>query len=80
LTIEIPFIAAFVGLTITAKFDGGRLSSDGGAIVLREIADRLGLADAITEPVADQRDPARVRHTHAETATARISAEQYLKY
>jgi hypothetical protein len=41
-------------------------------IVLREIAMRLGLAETITVPLGDARDPARVRHTYAEMATARM--------
>ncbi len=57
---------------LTATFDAGRLSSDGGLIVLREIADRLGLAETITAPLRDERDPTRVRHSYAEMATTRM--------
>jgi len=70
----LPGLSPVLSKPLTAKFDGGRMSSDGGAIVLREIADRLGLADAIAEPLPDRRDPARVIHTHAEAATARMIA------
>ena len=38
--------------------------------MLREIATRLGLAGAITSPLRDDLDPARVRHSYAEMATA----------
>ena len=54
--------------SLTASFDAGRLSSDGGLVVLREIADRLGLAEVITSPLRDDRDPARIRYTYAEMA------------
>ena len=41
-------------------FDAGRLSSDGGLIVLREIASRLGLAQAIAARLRDT-CPAQLR-------------------
>jgi Transposase DDE domain group 1 len=60
------------GKPLTATFEAGRLSSDGGVIVLRETALRLGLAEAITAPLGDKRDPARVQHAYAEMALARM--------
>jgi hypothetical protein len=36
------------GKTIVAKFDGGLLSSDGGVVVLREVEQRLGVAERMT--------------------------------
>ena len=42
------------------RFDAGRLSSDGGLIVLREIASRLGLAQAIAARLRDT-CPAQLR-------------------
>jgi len=33
------------GKAVVARFDGGRLSSEGGLLALREIERRLGLAD-----------------------------------
>jgi hypothetical protein len=33
------------------------MSSDGGLVVLREIALKLGLADVITKPLPDASDP-----------------------
>jgi Transposase DDE domain group 1 len=49
-----------------------RLSSDGGVIVLREIAKRLGLTETTTGPLGDDRDPARERHSYGEMAMARM--------
>ena len=57
-----------------AAFDGGRLSSDGGVIVLREIALELGVADVITKPLPDERDATRVIHTYRVMALARMVA------
>ncbi|MBX7075649.1 MAG: IS1380 family transposase [Pirellulales bacterium] len=68
----LPGLSPVEGKSLTATFDAGRLSSDGGLIVLREIATRLGLAETITAPLADDRDPSRVRHSYAEMATARM--------
>ena len=67
-------LSPVAGKPLTAAFDAGPLSSDGGVIVLREIALRLGLADIITAPLPDDRDPARVIHTYADMAMARMVA------
>jgi hypothetical protein len=43
----LPGLSPVDAKPLTASFDAGRLSSDGGLIVLREIASRLGLAQVI---------------------------------
>ena len=68
----LPGLSPVEGKPPTATFDAGRLSSDGGVVVLREIAMRLGLAEAITAPLRDKRDPSRVQHGYAEMALARM--------
>ena len=47
-------------------FDGGRLSSDGGVLLLREAERRLGLAARLAACMSDRRDPARIDHTVVE--------------
>ncbi len=47
-----------------ARFDGGRLSSDGGVLLLREIERRLGIAELLGSRVTDQRDPLSTTHTY----------------
>ncbi len=47
---------------ILADFNGGRLTSDGGALLLREANRRTGLIDALAACIADPRDPAKTRH------------------
>ena len=47
---------------ILADFNGGRLTSDGGALLLREANRRTGLIDALTGCIADPRDPAKTQH------------------
>jgi hypothetical protein len=70
----LPGLSPVAGKPLTATFDAGPLSSDGGVIVLREIALRLGLPEIITTPLPDHRDPTRVIHSYAEMATARMVA------
>jgi hypothetical protein len=68
----LPGLSPVAGKPLTASFDAGRLSSDGGMIVLREIATRLGLAQAITARLRDERDHTRVQHSYAEMVEARM--------
>lgn len=68
----LPGLSPVGAKSLTATFDAGRLSSDGGLVVLREIEARLGLAETVTRPLHDDRDPARIRHTYAEMAAARM--------
>ena len=68
----LPGLSAVEGKLLAATFDAGRLSSDGGVIVLREIAKRLDLAGTITGPLRDDRDPVRLRHSYGEMAMARM--------
>jgi Transposase DDE domain group 1 len=68
----LPGLSPVSGKPLTATFDAGRLSSDGGLIVLREIETRLRLAETITKPLRDDRDPSRVRHSYVEMARARM--------
>ncbi len=47
---------------IIADFNGGHLTSDAGALLLREANRRTGLIDALAACIADPRDPARIQH------------------
>jgi hypothetical protein len=47
---------------ILADFNGGQLTSDGGALLLREVERRTGLLDSLADCIADPRDPAKIRH------------------
>ena len=59
---------------ITAAFDGGRLSSDGGVMLLGLAERRTGIADRLAAEIADRRDPTRVVHTLSDILRARILA------
>ena len=47
---------------ILADFDGGRLTSDAGGLLLREVDRRIGLTAALAECIADPRDPEKIVH------------------
>ena len=47
---------------IHADFNGGKLTSDVGAALLREVDKRIGLIDAITVCIPDPRQPAKITH------------------
>ena len=47
---------------VTASFDGGRLSSDGGALLLRGVDNVFGVTGRLTGCFSDHRDPGRSEH------------------
>lgn len=51
---------------ISAAFDGGRLGSDGGVMLLAQAERKLMIADKPAAAIADRRDPARTIHTLSE--------------
>jgi hypothetical protein len=59
---------------VTAAFDGGRISSDGGLMLLALAERRIGVADKLAAEIADPRDPARVTHGLTDILRARILA------
>ena len=77
MTDSIPFLPGLspvAGKELCARFDGGRLSSDGGVLLLRGIEHGLGLADVLASCMADERDPSNTRHSHADMIRARMFA------
>jgi len=59
---------------VTAAFDGGRLSSDGGVMLLSQAERRLGLAERLAAVIPDERDASRVIHRLPDILRARIFA------
>ncbi|WP_084506400.1 transposase [Geminicoccus roseus] len=51
------------GKGVQIAFDGGRLTSDAGVLVLADIERRLGIAERLARCLTDPRSPERVRHT-----------------
>jgi hypothetical protein len=71
----LPFAFPSVsGKNITAAFDGGRLTSDGGVMLLARAERRLGIAERLARCFPDRRDPARITHTLADMIRARVFA------
>jgi DDE family transposase len=60
------------GKTVVAKFDGGLLSSDAGVLVLREVEQRLRVADRLAACMVDPRAPELITHTLAEIIRFRL--------
>jgi len=59
---------------ITAAFDGGRISSDGGVMLLAQADRRLGIAERLARVIPDGRDQDRVTHLLPDILRARIFA------
>ena len=59
---------------VTAAFDGGRLTSDGGVMLLSLAERRLGIAERMACLIPDRRDPTRVIHSVADMIRARVFA------
>lgn len=59
---------------VTAAFDGGRLTSDGGVMMLALVERRLGIAERLARLIPDRRDPTRITHSLADMIRARIFA------
>jgi Transposase DDE domain group 1 len=62
----LPGLSPVQGKAVVARFDGGRLSSAGGLLALREIERRIGVADRLAACLKDPRAPERVQHRLAE--------------
>jgi hypothetical protein len=54
------------GKPVHVAFDGGRLTSDAGILLLAAIEQRLKIAERLAACLEDPRDPDRVRHGLAE--------------
>ena len=70
-----PFLAGLSpvqGKALVARFDGGRLSSEGGLLALREIERRLGLAERLAACLKDPRAPEKVVHHLAQIIRFRM--------
>ncbi len=70
-----PFaLPAVAGKKVTAAFDGGRITSDGGVILLARAERRLGICNRLAAEIADHRDPGRIVHQLSDILRARILA------
>lgn len=73
-TIERFFFPAVGRKKLIGAFDGGRITSDGGVMLLAAVERRIGIAETLAPLIADPRDPTRVRHSVADILRARMLA------
>jgi hypothetical protein len=59
---------------VIARFDGGAISTDGGALLLRAVEEKTGLLAAIADHFTDHRDPELIEHQVGELVSQRIIA------
>jgi hypothetical protein len=70
-----PFDFPAVGRKkLVAAFDGGRITTDGGVLLLGMVEQRLEIAATLTRLIADPRNPALVIHSVDDILRARILA------
>jgi hypothetical protein len=62
------------GRPIVASFDGGHLSSDGGALLLGEVEQRTGILRRLADCFTDHRDPDAIEHTKGQLLAQRVFA------
>jgi hypothetical protein len=62
----LPGLPPVAGKPLYVAFDGGRMTSDAGILLLAGIEQRLKIADRLADCIEDRRAPERVRHTLAE--------------
>jgi hypothetical protein len=59
---------------VHVDFKGGRLTSDAGLLLLRQVDGRIGLIDAINAAIPDPRDPEAITHPQRDLLAQRIFA------
>ncbi len=59
---------------IVARFDGGRMTSDGGALLLREADHLFNVTQRVADAFVDYRDPVRIEHDVKTLVAQRIFA------
>lgn len=59
---------------ILADFSGGKITSDAGALLLREVDKRIGLINAISNCIPDPRNPSFTKHDQRAMPAQRIYA------
>jgi hypothetical protein len=58
----LPGFPPVVGKLVHVAFDGGRMTSDAGILLLAAVEQRLGIAARLAQCIEDPRAPERVRH------------------
>jgi hypothetical protein len=64
--------ARISGKKVEADFDGGTTTSDGGALLLRELESKIGIVDRIVEALWDRRHQSYVDHSYTDLIRQRV--------
>ena len=59
---QLAFSCQGVGKPVVARFDQAHASSDGGALLLKAIDERLGLTQRLAAGLTDRRQASKVEH------------------
>jgi len=70
--LPLPGLSPVNGKALSARFDGGALSSDTGLLALREVERRLDVAGRLATSIDDPRDPTRTMHSVADILRFRL--------
>ena len=70
--LPLPGLSPVCCKKVVARFDGGELSSDGGVVVLREVEQRLRVADRMAACMVDPRAPGQITHGLADIIGFRL--------
>src|ERR1035437_5549407 len=70
--LPLPGLSPVAGKNVVVKFDGGRLSSDGGILTLREIEGRFRIAGRMAACIEDPRASNHVTHSMADIIRFRL--------
>ena len=70
--LPLPGLSSASGKPVVVKFDGGLLSSDGGVLALREVEQRLRVADRLAACMIDPRAAAQITHSLADVIRFRL--------
>jgi hypothetical protein len=66
------FFDSISGKKVCVDFEGGAMSSDGGALLLRQIEKRVGVIDALVESIRDVRHQSYVEHELGDLIRQRV--------
>ena len=70
--LPLPGLSPVSGKRLDVRFDGGLLSSDGGILLLREVEQRLGVADRLAACIKDPRAPVHITRSLADIIGFRL--------
>jgi hypothetical protein len=65
-------LADIGGKSVILNFEGGNISSDAGALLLREVEEQIGIIRAMAGVIPDDRDSRYVKHTLTDLLIQRI--------